>query len=74
MCGVHKCWWKALIAEVTLNRAQYLGVEWRALNSPNGTQVFAEFDRLSPDRPPQLDAGPYRWDTDTVGTAAPRIP
>jgi len=32
---------ESLIAEVTLNRAQNLGVEWRALNSPNGTQVFA---------------------------------
>jgi len=32
---------ESLIAEVTLNKAQNLGVEWRALNSPNGTQVFA---------------------------------
>jgi general secretion pathway protein D len=32
---------ETLIAEVTLNRAQSLGVEWRAINSPNGTQVFA---------------------------------
>jgi general secretion pathway protein D len=32
---------ESLIAEVTLNRAQSLGVEWRAINSPNGTQVFA---------------------------------
>src|SRR5262249_59929298 len=32
---------ETLIAEVTLNKAQNLGVEWRALNSPNGTQVFA---------------------------------
>ena len=32
---------ESLIAEVTLNRAQNLGVEWRALNSPDGTQVFA---------------------------------
>jgi len=31
---------ESLIAEVTLNKAQNLGVEWRALNSPNGTQVF----------------------------------
>jgi len=29
-----------LIAEVTLNKAESLGVEWRALNAPNGTQVF----------------------------------
>ena len=32
---------ESLIAEVTLNKAQQLGVEWRAINSPNGTQVFA---------------------------------
>jgi general secretion pathway protein D len=32
---------ESLIAEVTLNKAQSLGVEWRAINSPNGTQVFA---------------------------------
>ena len=32
---------ETLIAEVTLNRALSLGVEWRAINSPNGTQVFA---------------------------------
>jgi general secretion pathway protein D len=32
---------ETLIAEVTLNKAQSLGVEWRAINSPNGTQVFA---------------------------------
>jgi general secretion pathway protein D len=32
---------ESLIAEVTLNKAQALGVEWRAINSPNGTQVFA---------------------------------
>jgi general secretion pathway protein D len=32
---------ESLIAEVTLDRTQNLGVEWRALNSPNGTQVFA---------------------------------
>lgn len=32
---------ESLIAEVTLNKAQSLGVEWRALNSPDGTQVFA---------------------------------
>jgi general secretion pathway protein D len=31
---------ESLIAEVTLNKAQNLGVEWRALNSPNGTQIF----------------------------------
>src|SRR4030095_11109515 len=32
---------ETLIAEVTLNKAQSLGVEWRAINSPDGTQVFA---------------------------------
>jgi general secretion pathway protein D len=32
---------ESLIAEVTLNKAESLGVEWRAINSPNGTQVFA---------------------------------
>ncbi len=32
---------ESLIAEVTLNRAQSLGVEWRAINEPGGTQVFA---------------------------------
>ena len=32
---------ETLIAEVTLNRALSLGVEWRAINSPNGTQIFA---------------------------------
>ena len=32
---------ESLIAEVTLNKAQSLGVEWRAINSPDGTQVFA---------------------------------
>src|SRR5262245_43249119 len=32
---------ETLIAEVTLNKAQNLGVEWRAINSPDGTQVFA---------------------------------
>src|SRR5262249_43851965 len=32
---------ETLIAEVTLNKALSLGVEWRAINSPNGTQVFA---------------------------------
>jgi general secretion pathway protein D len=32
---------ETLIAEVTLNRAQALGVEWRAINAPDGTQVFA---------------------------------
>jgi general secretion pathway protein D len=32
---------ESLIAEVTLNKAQALGVEWRAINSPDGTQVFA---------------------------------
>jgi general secretion pathway protein D len=32
---------ESLIAEVTQNKAQQLGVEWRAINSPNGTQVFA---------------------------------
>jgi general secretion pathway protein D len=32
---------ESLMAEVTLNKAQSLGVEWRAINSPNGTQVFA---------------------------------
>jgi len=31
---------ESLIAEVTLNKAESLGVEWRALNNPNGTQVF----------------------------------
>src|SRR5262249_32286457 len=31
---------ETLIAEVTLNKAQNLGVEWRALNDPNGTQIF----------------------------------
>jgi general secretion pathway protein D len=31
---------ESLIAEVTLNKVQDLGVEWRALNDPNGTQVF----------------------------------
>src|SRR5437899_1329513 len=31
---------ESLIAEVTLNKAESLGVEWRALNAPNGTQVF----------------------------------
>jgi general secretion pathway protein D len=32
---------ESLIAEVTLTKAQSLGVEWRAINAPNGTQVFA---------------------------------
>jgi general secretion pathway protein D len=32
---------ESLIAEITLNRAQSLGVEWRAINEPGGTQVFA---------------------------------
>src|SRR5262245_34770438 len=32
---------ETLIAEVTLNKVQNLGVEWRAINSPDGTQVFA---------------------------------
>jgi len=32
---------ESLIAEVTMDKAQRLGVEWRALNSPDGTQVFA---------------------------------
>ena len=32
---------ETLIAEVTLNKAQSLGVEWRAINSPDGTQIFA---------------------------------
>lgn len=32
---------ESLIAEVTLNRAESLGVEWRAINEPGGTQVFA---------------------------------
>jgi general secretion pathway protein D len=32
---------ESLIAEVTMNRAEQLGVEWRAINSPNGTQIFA---------------------------------
>jgi general secretion pathway protein D len=32
---------ESLIAEVTLNKAQSLGVEWRAINSPDGTQIFA---------------------------------
>jgi general secretion pathway protein D len=32
---------ESLIAEVTLNKTQQLGVEWRAINSPNGTQIFA---------------------------------
>src|SRR5215471_6592927 len=32
---------ETLIAEVTLNKALSLGVEWQAINSPNGTQVFA---------------------------------
>ena len=31
---------ESLIAEVTLNKAQNLGIEWRALNAPNGTQIF----------------------------------
>src|SRR5882672_8999308 len=31
---------ESLIAEITLNKAQQLGVEWRAINAPNGTQVF----------------------------------
>jgi len=32
---------ESLIAEVTLNKATSLGVEWRAINEPGGTQVFA---------------------------------
>src|SRR5262252_528976 len=32
---------ETLIAEVTLNKVENLGVEWRAINSPDGTQVFA---------------------------------
>jgi len=31
---------ESLIAEVTMNKAQNLGIEWRALNAPNGTQIF----------------------------------
>jgi general secretion pathway protein D len=31
---------EALFAEVTLSKAQALGVEWRVLDDPNGVQVF----------------------------------
>jgi general secretion pathway protein D len=32
---------ESLIAEVTLDKAQDLGVEWRIIDEPNGLQVFA---------------------------------
>jgi general secretion pathway protein D len=32
---------ESLIAEVTFDKARTLGVEWRVLDEPNGTQVFA---------------------------------
>jgi general secretion pathway protein D len=32
---------ESLIAEVTLDKTQQLGVEWRVIDTPNGTQVFS---------------------------------
>ena len=32
---------ESLIAEVTFDKANALGVEWRVIDEPNGTQVFA---------------------------------
>ena len=32
---------ESLIAEITYDKAKALGVEWRVIDEPNGTQVFA---------------------------------
>ena len=64
---------ETLIAEVTMNRAQSLGVEWRAINSPNGTQVFASSTGSAQTGLLNATLGPIGGSS-TGGTAVPTNP
>ena len=64
---------ETLIAEVTLNRAQSLGVEWRAINSPNGTQVFASSTGSAQTGLLNSTLGPIGGSS-TVGASVPTNP
>jgi general secretion pathway protein D len=66
---------ETLIAEVTMNRAEALGVEWRAINSPNGTQVFASSTGSAQTGLLNSTLGPIGGSAGTgTGTAVPGNP